>query len=123
MGVILSEVSNANEVDMASGFRTGSRKRTRYRFPVREALLLQCPADLDQHCHKFRMLETGIFCHPDRSGGIVRRLRRATTNAGSLRGSVSLICSSLNLGGCLREPWLRREDAPRSLHSGSLRSG
>src|SRR5208282_641015 len=55
LGVILSEVSNANEVDMASGFRTGdelarspedqrdegssARKRTRHRFPVREALL------------------------------------------------------------------------------------
>ncbi|MGO9451854.1 MAG: hypothetical protein ACLQDV_12565 [Candidatus Binataceae bacterium] len=38
-GVILSEVCNANEVDMASGFRTGSRKRSRYRFRVREALL------------------------------------------------------------------------------------
>ncbi len=38
-GVILSEVSNANEVDMASGLRTGSRKRTRYRFRVSEALL------------------------------------------------------------------------------------
>jgi len=38
-GVILSEVSNAHEVDMASGFRTDSRKRTLYRFPVREALL------------------------------------------------------------------------------------
>ncbi len=36
LGVILSEVSNANEVE---GSRTGSRKRTRYRFPVREALL------------------------------------------------------------------------------------
>ena len=39
LDVILSEVSNANEVDMASGFRTGSRKRTRYQFPVSEALL------------------------------------------------------------------------------------
>ena len=35
----LSEVSNTNEVDTASGFRTGSRKRIRYRFPAREALL------------------------------------------------------------------------------------
>ena len=34
-------VYNANEVDMASGFRTASRKRSRYRFRVREALLLQ----------------------------------------------------------------------------------
>ncbi len=39
LGVILSEVSNANEVDMASGLRTASRKRSRYRFRVREALL------------------------------------------------------------------------------------
>ena len=35
LSVILSEVSNAHE---AEGSRTGSRKRTRYRFPVREAL-------------------------------------------------------------------------------------
>jgi len=35
LSVILSEVSNANE---AEGSRTGSRKRTRYRFLVREAL-------------------------------------------------------------------------------------
>src|SRR5262249_10844151 len=35
LAVILSEVSNANE---AEGSRTGSRKRTRYRFRVREAL-------------------------------------------------------------------------------------
>ncbi|MGO9607698.1 MAG: hypothetical protein ACLQAT_30580 [Candidatus Binataceae bacterium] len=39
LDVILSEESNANEVDMASGLRTGSRKRTRYRFRIREALL------------------------------------------------------------------------------------
>jgi len=35
LSVILSEVSNANE---AEGSRTGSRKRTRYRFLIREAL-------------------------------------------------------------------------------------
>src|SRR5215813_1429959 len=35
LSVILSEVSDANE---AEGSRTGSRKRTRYRFLVREAL-------------------------------------------------------------------------------------
>ena len=86
--VILSEVSNANEVDMASGLRTGSRQRTRYRFPVREAFLLQCLADLDQHCRKFRMLQTAHSVIPTggcRSGGIAARPRAATTDFAMLR--------------------------------------
>ena len=87
---------------MASGLRTGSRERTRYRFPVREALLLQCPTDLDQHCHKFRMPQTAHSVIPTggcRSGGIAARPRAAIT---ALSGS-----SRTRSGQAPRQPhWL-----------------
>jgi len=68
----------------------------------------------------------------------VRRLRRAATEAESIRGSFTLVTphgvstagvisrragERRKAGAVLKELWLRRADAPRSLHSGSLRSG
>jgi len=74
LSVILSEVSNANE---AEGSRTGSRKRTRYRFLVREALTSYARVSPRKGGEGDRTARTFTLISPSPSGKVlgVRRPR------------------------------------------------